>query len=236
MPILKDSYKTKVRKGLQCYFVGIVACLMLLCFVSWVLGIYIEGVESPFTSNGLRWIVGNMMTNFDSVPLAEIIFGLFGLSVIRESGIVKIFEGHVSLKQKRALQITIISMVVFALLFSLMLFLPNAILLSAFGDLNNSPLMKGLFGIIIIFLLLVGNVYGYTSGRFTNLNDFVSAHLYIFNTISPYFLILFFSSQFICCLEFTNILSFFGDEQAIISAMRLLMYYAPLATYVLLLL
>lgn len=234
--MIKDSLKKKIHKTLRWFLVTIAGFLVLLCLMSWLMSIYIDGIESALSVNGIRWIVGNMVQNFYSVPLAQIIIGLFGVSIIRESGIAKVFRRHISLKQKRALQITLIFTAIFSLLFSLLLLLPNAILLSAFGDLYNSPLQKGLFGIIVLYMLLIGNIYGYTSGRFANMNDLVLAHVSIFNIMSPYFIILFMASQFVCCLDFSNILSLIGNEEALLSIITSIVYYVPLVLYIFLLL
>ncbi len=234
--MVKESAKKLIRSVLRAYVLGTAVLIVLLWLVSWLMGIYIDGVESVLTSNGIRWLVGNLMENFKSMPLAEIICGLMGVSVLRESGIVKLFDGHISLKQKRAIQITAVFIAVFALLFSLLLLLPDAILLSAFGGLANSPLMKGLFGIVMLFVLLTGNIYGYTAGRFVNLNDFVQAHVSIFHTVSSYFIILFLGCQFVSCLDFSNIFVIVGNEDLIISISQIVLYYIPLILYVLLVL
>lgn len=234
--MVKESAKKLIRSVLRAYVLGTAVLIVLLWLVSWLMGIYIDGVESVLTSNGIRWLVGNLMENFKSMPLAEIICGLMGVSVLRESGIVKLFDGHISLKQKRAIQITAVFIAVFALLFSLLLLLPDAILLSAFGGLDNSPLMKGLYGIVMLFVLLIGNIYGYTSGRFVNLHDFVQAHVSIFHTVSSYFIILFLGCQFVSCLDFSNIFVIVGNEDLIISISQIVLYYIPLILYVLLVL
>lgn len=148
---------------------------------------------------------------------------------------MKLARGRISLKQKRALQITSITLAVHVSLFVLLLLLPNASLLSAFGEFSHSPLQKGWFGLMMMIVILIGNVYGYTSGAFVNLHDFIKAHVLIFKTVAPYFIILFVASQFVCCLDFSNMLSCFGNEanEAVaLDVVRGIVYYVPLVFYI----
>ena len=160
------------------------------------------------------------------------LLGLMAISVLRESGIISTCRGHVSLKQKRALQITGISFLLVVCLFSLMLFLPNALLLSAFGTFQDSAFSKGFYGILMCLAIFIGNVYGYTSGRFLTMSDFVHAHVSIFSTVANYFVILFFASQFVGCVDYTGILPLLGDDGTFLYFLRGFLYNVPLLLYI----
>ena len=228
------SYKNHIRRILRCYYWSIVILLLLLLLASWVLSIYIEGVQGLLTPRGIRWMCSNIVPNFATVHLAKILLGVMAISVLHESGIIRTLRGHVSLKQQRALLMTG-GVVVFVLgLFSLLLFLPNAVLLSAFGTFSHSAFSKGLYGLLMCFAILVGNVYGATVGRFVNVHDFVQAHVSIFSTLASYFVIIFLTSQFIGCLEFTGILALLGDDGAVLYLLRGFLYNFPLLLYILL--
>lgn len=228
------GYKDYIRRILKCYFWGIVGMLFLLLFASWVASIYVEGVEGLLTPRGIRWMCVNIIPNFASVHLAKMLLGLMAISVLRESGIIATLRGHISMKQKRALQITGISVLIVLCLFSLLLFLPKAILLSAFGTFHNSAFSKGLDGLLMCLVILIGNVYGYTSGRFLTMRDFVHGHVSIFSTLANFFVILFFASQLIGCIEFTGILPLLGDDGTAVYWLRGLLYNIPLLLYILL--
>lgn len=223
-----------IRRILQGYFWFIVSMLVVLLFASWVLSIYVDGVQGLLTARGIRWMCSNIIPNFASVHLAKILLGLMAISVLRESGIFRTAHGHISLKQKRALQITGIAVLVIIGLFSLLLFLPNAVLLSAFGTMNNSALSKGFDGLFMCLAIFVGNVYGYTSGRFVTIRDFVEAHVAIFPTLANYFVILFLASQLVCCMEFTGILPLLGGDDTWLFLLKGLLYNVPLLLYILL--
>lgn len=227
-------YKDHIRRVLQCYLWSIVGMLFLLLFVSWVLSIYVEGVEGLLTARGIRWMCSNIIPNFASVHLAKLLLGLMSVSVLRESGIFHTVHGRISLKQKRALQITGIAVLVVLGFFSMLLFLPNAILLSAFGTVGNSAFSKGGDGLLMCLVIFIGNVYGYTSGRFASISDFVQAHAAIFSLLANYFVLLFLASQLICSLEFTGILLLIGDNDVWLFVLKGFLYYVPLLLYILL--
>ncbi len=228
--------KEYIRRFLKCLLGGILIALVLLLFISWVLSIYVDGVRGLLTAHGIRWICSNIVPNFASVHIAKILLGLMAMSVLRASGILQAFRSHISLKQRRALQITGVSSLVVLVLFSLLLLLPNPVLLSAFGTIRNSAFSKGLFGLLACFTIFIGNVYGYTSGRFTTMRDFMQAHVSIFSSISDYFVMLFFASQFINSLDYTNILPLLGDDGTVFYLLKGCLYNGPLLLYILLVL
>ena len=228
------AYKEHIRRILKCFFWSILVALVLLLFVSWVLSIYVDGVQGLLTTRGIRWMCSNIVLNFSTVPIASILLGLMAVSVLRASGILKAFRSHVSLKQRRALQITGVSVIVVLCLFSLLLLLPDAVLLSAFGTIRHSAFSKGLFGLLACLAIFIGNVYGYTSGRFTTVRDFIQAHASIFSSVANYFVMLFLASQLVNSLDYTGILPLLGDDGTALFLIRGLLYDGPLLLYVLL--
>lgn len=213
---------------LQWSFLTVVALLVLLVIVSWILCIYSDSINGLLTPHGMRWLTSHCVSNYCSVPLGEILLGLIGFGSLAESDILKLFNGHISLKQKRALQTTLIIVAIVLGIFSTFLFLPNAVLLSAFGTISNSPFSKGLYGLVVCLSILIANVYGYTSGKFVTLEDFINAHSSFIKKAGFYFIFVFFSSQFVQCLDYTNILLLFGDDGMILEIIRCIMYYMPL--------
>lgn len=228
------AYKNLIRRILQGIFWSVSVLLVALLFVSWVLSIYVDGVQGLLTPHGIRWMCANIVPNFASAPLAKMLLGIMALSVLRESGILRTMRRHLSLKQKRALQITAVSSLLLILLFSLLLFLPNAMLLSAFGTVSHSAFSKGFYGLLMCFTIFVGNVYGYTSGRFVTIRDFVQAHVSIFSPLANYFVLLFLASQLVQCLDFTGILPLMGDNGQVLFWLKGILYNVPLLLYILL--
>ena len=227
-----NKCKQFIKKVLHGYFVAIVTMLIALPFVSLVLSIYADGTEGLFTPRGIRWMCSNIVANFASLPLAHIVLAFMAVSVLRESGIFSTFGGHISMRQKRALQITGIAVLAVVVLFLLLLFMPDAVLLSAFGTIHNSALSKGCYGLLACLAILVGNVYGYTSGRFVAIRDHVQAHVSIFSSLGGCLLLLFLASQLVGCVEITGILAFLGDSGTMLVVLKALLYYLPLILYI----
>ena len=228
------TYKDHIRRILKYLFWGILIALVLLLFISWVLSVYVDGAQGLQSTRGIRWMCVNIVPNFSSVHIAKLLLGLMALSVLRASGILRAFHSHISLKQRRALQITGVSVVVVLILFSLLLLLPDPVLLSAFGTLHNSAFSKGFFGLLACLAIFVGNVYGYTSGRFTTMRDFMQAHASLFAAIPNYFVMLFMASQFVNFLDYTGILPLLGDNGTVLYILKGLLYNGTLLLYVLL--
>ncbi len=186
--------------------ITLLTLIALLFPLSMVASIYSDGVNSLLSARGLRWMVSHLMSNFSVIPWAEVLFALFGISVFIESGLPHSMRKGASLKQRRALQTTVAFSLIVLILFSLLLFLPDAVLLSSFGSLTNSPFTKGAYGLAVLFVMLVSNTFGYTSGKFASVNDFVNAHVAIFPHAGRLLVIMFLSAQFITCLRYTNLI------------------------------
>lgn len=224
--------KRFVMKVLHGYFISIAALFVVLLIASLVLSIYVDGVEGLLTPRGVRWMCSNIVANFASLPLAHILLTLMGVSVLKESGFLGVFCGHISMKQKRALQITCLAVLLVVALFLLLLLLPDAVLLSAFGTVDNSALSKGLFGLVVCMAMVVGNVYGYTSGHLVGIRDHVQAHVAIFSKVGGYFVLLFMASQLVGGVEFTGISHLLGDDWTMFHVLKGVVYYIPLILYI----
>ena len=81
------TYKDHIQRFLKYLFWGILIALVLLLFISWVLSIYVDGVQGLLTTRGIRWMCVNIVPNFSSVHIANLLLGLMAISVIRASGI-----------------------------------------------------------------------------------------------------------------------------------------------------
>ncbi|MCD8236563.1 MAG: AbgT family transporter [Prevotellaceae bacterium] len=212
----------------------ILACMVLaLALLSWAGNVYNLGMENILCADGIRWATANIVTNFTVAPLAEVILLITGVSVIAESGILTAFSPLSSLKQKRALLLTLIMLAVFCLLILSLVTLPGAILLNSFGTLHNSPFTKSVPGLLLVATLIAGNGYGYMAGRFTTMHDVILAHTKLVNAVSGYFLTMFMAAQFIGCAKYTHVLSLFSDDEpTAIRILSFILYYMTLIPYI----
>ena len=128
------------------------------------------------------------MFNISCAPFAEVMSVLIAIGVLTESGFFAAFSKKASLKQKRALSLSLLVLTIMMVVIACMVLLPNAILLSPFGTLADSPFSQGLLGIICVAVVVVGNVYGLSSGRFFSLTDTIKAHVSLLIPCLPCFL------------------------------------------------
>lgn len=216
---------------LKAYFGLIAILLALLPIVSWIASIYHSDINGLLSPAGIRWMFSSVVDNFADVPLAHILTGLVTLSILHTSGVLSAFTRRPSLKQRRAALITLTAAVALLILFSLLLILPHAVLLSAFGTISHSALAHGWYGLLALYLIVISNIYAYTSGRLYTLADFLQAHTSLIRSISPYFILLFLSSQLVACLDYTALLTFFGMPSHVQALLTYILYYLPLVLY-----
>ena len=159
------------------------ALTVVVTVLSWVGNVYEWGVNNLLCADGIRWAVANIIYNFTDSPIGEIILLLLGLSVLTESGFLTFWKSAKSIKQKRAMQITIVAIVVYCLTIFCLLFTSHAVLLSAFGTIHEAKLQftdkdnksiqmsRHLYGLIITNMFKLSRVFVFL-GNFLHLSEF----------------------------------------------------------------
>lgn len=197
---------------------------ILIVIISWLGNYYGFDIRNILSAEGLRWFVENLIPNMALSPLAEIVFLLMAISVVVESGLLKVFSGNLSPKQRRALQLTGALFLFYCLLLVVLVFFSSSILLSALGTISGSPLSRGVLGLIVISLLMIGNFYGFVSGRLVTVNDFIQAHCELIRRVSPFFITIIIASQLVAFVDYA-----FGDGSLVnLELLSFFIYYVPL--------
>jgi p-aminobenzoyl-glutamate transporter AbgT len=202
------------------------ALTVVVTVLSWVGNVYEWGVNNLLCADGIRWAVANIIYNFTDSPIGEIILLLLGLSVLTESGFLTFWKSAKSIKQKRAMQITIVAIVVYCLTIFCLLFTSHAVLLSAFGTLRESAFQQGAYGLLLLGIIIAGNLYGYFSGTFSSVKDSISAHTSLILRISPYFVTAFVASEFVGSMNYVFEI---GDGMS--NFIDFIVFYVPLFLY-----
>ena len=202
------------------------ALTVVVTVLSWVGNVYEWGVKNLLCADGIRWAVANIIYNFTDSPIGEIILLLLGLSVLTESGFLTFWKSAKSIKQKRAMQITIVAIVVYCLTIFCLLFTSHAVLLSAFGTLRESAFQQGAYGLLLLGIIIAGNLYGYFSGTFSSVKDSISAHTSLILRISPYFVTAFVASEFVGSMYYVFVI---GDGMS--NFIDFIVFYVPLFLY-----
>lgn len=192
---------------------------------SWIGNIYDAGWRNLLSADGIRWTVSQFIPNMEKAPVGLIVFILITVSILVESGLLSAFHRR-SLKKNRAMSVTLFVFLLLCGLVSLMLFLPDAILLSPFGTISESPFMEGLCGIICMIIIIASNVYGYSSGRFIHLTDALTAHTIFIMHSAPYFVSLILSAELLACVNYIGMID---EGTFLFKLIAYIIYIVPLA-------
>lgn len=216
------------------YLLGI----LVLAIVSWIGSVYGLDVHNLLSGEGLRWCVSNVLANFRHAPLAEILLALLALGILTESGfcrtLIDFLHPHhslrdISLKRQRAFQLSLLAVILCIALTLSLTFFNNSLLLSAFGTFVGSALQHGLFPLLLLLLMVVGVVFGTTSGRFLTAADLIHAAGWLLSRVADYFLTLFLAAQLVGCLTF--VLPTPAGHAAPMMLVSAILYLVPLILY-----
>ena len=162
---------------------------LLLFILSWLLSATrMEGVRSLLSSEGIRWFFGYFTQMVASPLLVWLLLGLCAYGCLQRSGLLSLLTSHLSLltshfspltyREKVALRVSLVFLVIYVLMIALLTLMPHAILLSATGSLFPSAFSRSLVPIIAFGLCLVSITFGLVSGRLRGLDDTFSALSY----------------------------------------------------------
>lgn len=200
-----------MRLFARIYFLVVLFLLPVVLITSWLVGAYNNDVRSLLDSDGVRWGVTHILSNYRRLPLSSIILLLVTSSIVHESGWLDwaFPKKHpLTLKQLRAYTYTnMLILILFAILISVLL-MPASPLLNSFGELDHSPLAQGWFPMLLLSMILVSNVYGYLTGRLTTAQDFTFAHTRFLRKYAPAFITLFIVAQIDGCIVYSHLLEF----------------------------
>ncbi|MDR0961774.1 MAG: AbgT family transporter [Mediterranea sp.] len=195
---------------------------LLVVILSWIFDVYGMTVNDPHTgeqlriqsllsSEGLRWLLRNAITNFTGFPpLGWGIVVLFGAGVVWHSGFTDaalrtVTHGRISHRERRSLALAVIVEIIYIALILFATFSPWGIFLSVAGGLVRSPFMEGLLFLVSLGVALLGISYGLASGRYKRDSNLVDGMTGFAQLLSVYLVIVFFAAQLFACLEYSHI-------------------------------
>ena len=146
------------------------AAQLLLMLVSWLLAAAIptSGVRSLLSSEGLRWFLGHFADMLGTPLLLCLLLLLMAYGGLKDCGILHFKSSY---RQRRALAITLLLLVVYVGVIVLLVMLPHAVLLSATGSLWPSPFSAAIVPMIAFGIMLLSVVYGYVAGSYRSMSD-----------------------------------------------------------------
>ena len=158
---------------------------LLLFILSWLLSATrMEGVRSLLSSEGIRWFFGSFTEIVASPLLVWLLLGLCAWGCIQRSGLLSLFTSSpfhlftlspLTYREKVALRVSLVFLVIYVVMIALLTLMPHAILLSATGSLFPSAFSRSLVPIIAFGLCLVSITFGLVSGRLRDIGDTFAA-------------------------------------------------------------
>lgn len=158
--------------------VGVIASVLLcaealLIILSWILSTTMtEGVRSLLSSEGIRWFFGSFTGIIASPLLVWLLLALIAIGSVQKSGLTA-WKRHY--RDRLALRVATVSLLIYLTLIALLTFLPHAILLSATGNLFPSAFSRSLVPIIAFGICVFSITYGVVSGRLKSLSSIIHA-------------------------------------------------------------
>lgn len=154
-------------------------------------------VRSMLSSEGIRWFLGQYTSNLASPLLVWLVLAGMTYGALRSSGLSRaiMYFSNISYRQRFALKVVAAELIFFAIVFFLMTFLPQAILLSVTGELFPSSFSRSLIPFICFLLTLFSITYGLINASFTSLTDIFCSLTSGITAISPWLVIYVFVIQ-----------------------------------------
>lgn len=156
--------------------VGVIASVLLcaealLVIFSWILSTAMtEGVRSLLSSEGIRWFFGSFTDIIASPLLVWLLLGLMAIGSLQKSGLTAWRPNY---RDRLALRVATVFILLYLCLIALLTFLPHAILLSATGNLFPSAFSGSLVPIITFGVCVFSITYGVVSGRMKSLSSII---------------------------------------------------------------
>ena len=224
------------RKGFAGWSVLFFMLTLGVALFSWVGSIYGVGhVQSLLSAEGVRWWMGNVMSNYLQTPaLGVVLVLMMGLGVVVQSGLWNAMKRFfqpgtlLSRKERRALMFGLGVLSVYALLIVVSILLPWNIAQGVIGGWLHSPLFKGLVYVFSLGIGLSGLVYGYASDTFLRFSDVFEAMSLLVARYASFFVMLFFLAQFFASMTYTRMDECLGISPEFLSLVSQLCSYIPL--------
>ena len=223
IPIVGIAYKYANRNAMM----GVLICFisislgyglgLIFNYDDYLLGTLTEAAASLEVDKNYKY---QLFSNIYILPIGTLIFSIIGAIIINgflvpKFEVIKRYEKEETIDSKKALFYTNITFVVMLLLIIYMIIpgLPGSGLLldktapNYIAQLfsSNSPFSNSLVFIISVMMMVCGLIYGRLSGNIKNTNEFSIGLGYSFDHLGYVFVLLFFFSQMIALLEWSNI-------------------------------
>jgi len=176
-----------MRRLLPHIALTLVVLQLLLMLVSWLLNAAfpVSGVRSLLSAEGLRWLFGHFTETLAQPLLVWIVLLSMAYGCLIHCGI---FHRGRSYRERQALLLTWLLLLLLVGVMALLTLIPHAVLLSATGSLWPSPFSQSLVPVIAFSVIALSMVYGVVAGCYVSLSAVYEALLDGVRLAAPLFL------------------------------------------------
>ena len=175
---------------------------LLLILASWVVtAANLEiNMRSLLSEEGVRWLFGHFTTNLLTPVLAWLLLLSIAYGALRCSGIFVPLRAirkisQAPYRQRFALQMVVLEILVVVIVLVLLTLMPHAPLLSVTGNLFPSSFSRSIVPVLAFCMTLFGLTYGAFSGSFTSLKDMFRALYAGVISAAPLFVVYVFAAE-----------------------------------------
>ncbi|MCR4809552.1 MAG: AbgT family transporter [Prevotella sp.] len=194
----------KIKRTFGYLAAMLLLALVVLVLVSWLLSATQgEGVRSLLSSEGIRFFFGCFTDMLRKPLLVWLLLLSMAWGCLCESGLLQFFSEPLPRHRRR--QTLILLSVVTAIYIGMMMLLtvtPQAVLLSATGQLWPSPFSHALVPVIAFGIVMLSVAYGLMARRFLSIADVCQSLTHGIVLAAPLFLLYILVMQFVGALRF----------------------------------
>lgn len=156
--------------------IALLVLQVALILVSWLVEAALpdSAVHSLLSSEGIRWLFATFTDNILTPLLVWLLLGSMAYGALRSSGLLSL-RSPFSYRQRFALRLVAIELVVAIVVILLLTAVPHAVLLSVTGELFPSSFSDSIVIVVCIVLMAVAVSYGLSAGTLSTVTDAVEA-------------------------------------------------------------
>ncbi|KGI61086.1 hypothetical protein HMPREF3034_02473 [Prevotella sp. DNF00663] len=169
---------------------GLLLAQFVIILLSWLVTAAMpeEPLRSLLSSEGVRWYFGHMIENFSSPYLSWLLLLCVALGAVKSSRIFSI-KFPLTFRQRLALQLVGVELLIFLAIIASLTLLPHAILLSVTGHLYPSSFSQGIIPIGAFALIAFSISYAVVCGEVQKIEDAFSMLTAGIITAAPLFVV-----------------------------------------------
>lgn len=185
------------------------AAEVALILVSWIVTAVKpeSGMRSLLSEEGVRWLFGHLMSNLLTPVLAWMLFAAMAYGALKASGILAPLKtprsiSRASYRQRFALQMVALEIIIAIAIMLLLTIVPQAPLLSVTGNLFPSSFSQSIVPVACFCVALFSLTYGAFSGTLTSLTEMFRALCAGIAAAAPLFVVYAFATELYFSLLF----------------------------------